>query len=170
MGQRVLAWILYLVGAGALAGIAGGFFGGVHPALDSLSVLRPQFAMLAGALVLPALILRHKRTAALALAGSVGAVAGFAPVLAPQPQVERAGLIAYQHNLLYTNSDLDAVLAEIRHRQPDFVTFQEIARDTRPILAELAADYPHQIECSVNGGLAVAHHVPAARARRRRLP
>ncbi len=63
----------------------------------------------------------------------------------------------YQQNLLFSRTDSGAgVFAVMRHRQPDFATFQEVSALNRPILDTLRPDYPAQHLCPLGKDLGEA--------------
>ncbi len=123
-----------------------GFVPALHPATNTVSLFTPVLlvAVALGALTLAGWI----RRLALALCLALGAWTVAWP-LAPQ----RAGddLRVYSKNLYYANEDMLPVLDDILKSGADIVLLQEVSTRNEQVLEDLAAAYPHQARCAVNG-------------------
>jgi endonuclease/exonuclease/phosphatase (EEP) superfamily protein YafD len=129
----------------ALLGLAGGFLGWLHPLGDSLAVGR---ALAAGAVLILAVCaslvgLRMAAFGSLLLAMLIGAQM-FLAFNWPGPP---GRYLVYQKNMLFRNSDLAALEADIRAAAPDIVALQEVSKANLPMLANLRDVYPHQLQC-----------------------
>lgn len=147
--------------AAALAAVAAGYGGAVHPLGDSLAVFRLP---LAGIAALALLLARRPRW--FVLAGLVGVALAMGPRLAKQWPASRApghDLVLYQKNLLHVLPRPRRVVADIRARAPDIVTLQEVSPRNRAVLAALRDQYPYQQYCDYRavGGTAVLSRWPA---------
>jgi endonuclease/exonuclease/phosphatase (EEP) superfamily protein YafD len=143
---RVLVWF-GIVGFGAL--LAAGFAGAIHPAGDSFAVFRAQAAAGLMGCALLGVILRMRK---------VGVVCGMVALVTATPVASAylrsgpsGGLVIYQKNLLYIDSDLAAIAADIRETAPDFVTLQEVSDRNRPLLRDLRDSYRTQLYCPFRG-------------------
>jgi endonuclease/exonuclease/phosphatase (EEP) superfamily protein YafD len=74
-----------------------------------------------------------------------------------------SGLVIYQKNLLFRDSDLAAIAADIVDAAPDFITLQEVSDRNRVLLDALAATYPTRQFCSLTriGGTVALSRYPA---------
>ena len=153
---NVLRWLLGTV----LCLLAVSFAGALHPAGDSFAVLRLPLAVLALVLVL---ILRRQLW--LSLPGLGLASVALLTVLGTGTSGTSSGapVLIYQKNLKFNNDRQAALLADIRSRAPDVITFQEVSRLNRPLMAALADDWPAQSLCPFTGvgGVAVLSRWPA---------
>ncbi|MBL4541246.1 MAG: endonuclease/exonuclease/phosphatase family protein [Rhodobacteraceae bacterium] len=134
-----------------------GFLGFLHPAGDSLALLRLPLTALAAIAVLVLRRPRRLRAGGAALTGlSVASLAIAHCPGAPGP------ITVYQRNLWFANPDLAAIAAEIRHRDPDIVLLQEVSDHTVGLLDTLRADWPAQTFCRFSGwsGIAVLSRHP----------
>ena len=168
-GRRVttvLRGIGWAIAAAALAAVAFGYAGALHPLGDSLAVFRLPLAGLAGGMLL---ILRRPRPVVAAGLALV-ALALLPRVWAMGPGQGQAGqgaeapdLVVYQKNLLWRLTDLRPVVEDIRARGADIVTLQEVGPRTLPALEALGRDYPYRHVCPYRevGGTAVLSRWPA---------
>ncbi|WP_323772031.1 endonuclease/exonuclease/phosphatase family protein [Antarctobacter sp.] len=120
--------------------------GPIHPAGDSLAVIRVPLLVLAALAVIWTDWPRHLRWP---LAGmclmAVGQVGGL------KWQEPAAGDVTiYQKNLWYGNRELDVLAADILAHAPDVVTLQELTVHNRQVLNILRPVYPHQHLCESN--------------------
>jgi endonuclease/exonuclease/phosphatase (EEP) superfamily protein YafD len=134
-----------------------GFFGRIHPALDSIAHFRAHLGvtLVACALGLAAANLRVNAIVALLLAA--GAMTTTMPGLAlpfGAAQAARSfptsGQPTYrllQYNLRWNHPEPDRVLKMIRHVQPDVLTFDEVSPMWAKALATLNGEYPFQVIC-----------------------
>lgn len=150
--------VLLLAGIGLLFAVIAGFGGSAHPALDSLSVLRPHLTLLAGALFLLALMLR----AGLARLGlalpMVAGLLGMAPdilqtryVAAPSPHMDTEDTLhVISYNMLYSNSSLDEITDWLLAENPHVIALQEGSQLTKVLMTRLRDRYPHWLSCPNN--------------------
>ena len=151
--------VLLLVGSLFCLGVGFGFAGAVHPAADTLSLVR----MPLGAVCLLMALLRGlgAMRVVLLVAGLAAAVTTVPPWFAGQPGGE---LTLYNKNLWYRNPELPALAADIVASGAEVVTLQEVSRSTNALLDILVQDYPHQHLCDFNrwAGIAVLSKHPIA--------
>ncbi|EBA11403.1 endonuclease/exonuclease/phosphatase family protein [Roseobacter sp. CCS2] len=134
-----------------------GFAGALHPAFDSLSLLRLPLAVLCLlVLVFPMGVRLRLMLAAAVLLGAGTTV----PMLVGTADAD--DLRIYSKNMWFGNRELDALAADIRDSGADVVTLQEVSPTNRPMLADLRDIYPHQHLCSFSGwnGIAVLSREP----------
>ncbi len=136
------------------------------PLADSVAHFRFHLTaiMVFAAVVL--FVLRDRRAAGFACAVSVFGVIGMAPAF-PTWNAAGAGetsITIFQLNLLYRNSELEAVAALIRDEGADVVTLQEVTKKTGRLLKILQKEYPYSVLCrfATVGGVAVLSRLPLA--------
>lgn len=153
--RQVLVWFLELLATLLVLALLGGFLGGLHPSGDSLSVFRPQLALLSGIVGGLLFVAKRGALATLTLAAAVGS--GLTLAMAVSSPKVLPDYLLYQKNMNFQNPDWSAVAADIRATKPDFVTLQEVSTRNRPMLEDLAADYPvaHYCDFATVGGTAV---------------
>jgi endonuclease/exonuclease/phosphatase (EEP) superfamily protein YafD len=141
------------------AALVAGFFGTLHPALDSFSHLRVHLAVLMALCALPLLAtsFRPQAAVALILAGAALATTWDAlPRLWPGQAVARpADQITYrllQMNLRYNNPTPKKVLSLIGRTNPDVITLEEVSAMWATELGYIAGAYPYRILCSYPDG------------------
>lgn len=143
--------------------LAAGFFGAVHPALDSFSHFRAHLAVLMGIAALPLFATRFLKVgsvfvlaAILAFATTSGTVpvAGLGIKYGPLHPVdpERPVYKMVQLNLRYNNRTPERVLSMIGRIRPDVVTLEEVSDPWAEKLELLKAAYPYSILCSYPNG------------------
>jgi len=137
-------------------GLVAGYGGALHPAGDSLALLRLPLALICALL---ALALRWPRR----LVWPVGAVAlaslvGLAMTKLPQPEGE--GIVIQHRNLWVWNPVSDEMEAELRDSGADVVTLSEVAPRNEALLARLGDLYPYQHYCPGRWGQAVLSRFP----------
>jgi endonuclease/exonuclease/phosphatase (EEP) superfamily protein YafD len=154
-----LVLMLILLGMAAMtAAITAGFFGHLHPALDSFAHFRAHLAVLLGLVCLPLFATRYLKVGAV---GALGAILAFAttsgtvpipglgmeygPLYASDPQEPSYRLL--QLNLFYNNKQPELVLSMIGSVQPDVLTLEEISQPWEEKLKLLSAAYPYSIVC-----------------------
>ncbi|WP_417209886.1 endonuclease/exonuclease/phosphatase family protein [Antarctobacter sp.] len=121
--------------------------GPLHPAGDTLSVLRVPLLVLAALAVIWTSWPRHLRWP---LGGLC--LLGLAQVGAMKWQVPAAGEVSvYQKNLWYRNREADVLAADILAQAPDLVTLQELSSHNQHVLNILRPVYPHQHLCTSRG-------------------
>ncbi|SEW38999.1 Uncharacterized conserved protein YafD, endonuclease/exonuclease/phosphatase (EEP) superfamily [Cognatiyoonia koreensis] len=141
----------------AALGVFLGFGGWLHPAGDSLSLLRPVFGVLCliGLFLLrPAWLRRAMGIAVLSVAATV--------VPAFVGQKDGGDLRLYAKNLWWANSQIELVAADILAADVDVVMLQEVSKRTAHVLDLLADQFPYQHWCRHNEwmGEAVVSRIP----------
>lgn len=158
--KTALRGIGWGIAAGALAAVAFGYAGAMHPLGDSLAVFRLPLAGLAGLMLL--LLRRPRRVVwpglvlvALVLLPRVWA-------MRPGPEESAPDLVIYQKNLVWLLPDFGPVVADIRARAPDIVTLQEVGPRNQAALEALKPEFPYQHYCGYRaaGGTAVLSRWP----------
>lgn len=132
-----------------------GYFGAVHPALDTIGHLRAHLAVAAVATGIIAILLARgagrRVTAALAAAAGVAAFVSVASFMLPASGSATAATGAPVYTLLQMNvrfdADLAAAVERIEAERPDVLTVQEVTPEMSPVFEALARSYPHQIVC-----------------------
>ncbi|MEM8593110.1 MAG: endonuclease/exonuclease/phosphatase family protein [Pseudomonadota bacterium] len=121
------------------------FLGALHPILDATSVLRMPLAWL-----LVAFLIFARRHRWLLIPGALAVGTLLWHYTGWHRTVPTGGsLTLFQHNLYFKNRSPEDVITEIERRDPDVITFQEVAARTEFILTRLAGRYPHQHRCRV---------------------
>lgn len=145
-GRRVWRALTRVLSALLVLGVGLGFLGWLHPAGDSLALLRLPLGALCLLMVLCRLP-RLDRLVALAACG-----AAFATTL---PLILFGGAVGdvaiYSKNLWYRNADLPRLAVDIQASGADVVALQELSRRNEMILEMLAEGYPHQHLCRFSG-------------------
>ncbi|MEJ8560891.1 endonuclease/exonuclease/phosphatase family protein [Yoonia sp. GPGPB17] len=134
-----------------------GFAGALHPAFDSLSLLRLPLAILCLlVLVFPMRVRLRLMLAGTALLGAATTV----PMFFAAPAAGE--LRIYSKNMWYGNPEGDALAADIRASEADVVALQEVSLRNGAMLAGLQDVYPYQHMCTFNGwnGIAVLSRTP----------
>jgi len=144
----------------SILGLGGGFLGWLHPAGDSLAVGRgvASATVFVSALLAMMAGMRLAAFGAILLAFITGMSVGLAYLLPGPP----GSLSLYQKNLLFRNTDLAGLEADIRAADPLFVTLQEVSEPNLALLAALKDRLPYQHVCAFAGvgGTAVASQLP----------
>jgi endonuclease/exonuclease/phosphatase (EEP) superfamily protein YafD len=141
-----------------------GFFGNVHPALDSFAHFRIHLAVLIAACAVVLLALSLVKEAVAALAFALAAIAttsasiswpGLGQVHAAfgQKQEGQAVYRLLQMNVRFDNADPARILSLIGRVQPDVITLNEVSSMWVEKLELLSAAYPHRILCPFPGRL-----------------
>lgn len=155
--MKIMYWCLS-AGAFCLAlSVFAGFAGPVHPAFDSISLLRlPLAALCLCLLVFP----MRRRLRLLLLTAAVAGLVTTVPLFLGGKTP--SDLRVYSKNLWYRNGNLPAIADDIRASDADVVMLQEVSRNNRFLMRALADDYPHQHLCAFSGwsGLAVLSRTP----------
>jgi len=155
-----------------------GYFGYLHPALDSFSHLRAHLAVLLGFLGLLLLIGQAAVTGALALivgtlaflsttAAFPGLGVGYGALHAADPK--RPVYRLMQINLRYNNPEPNLVLSTIGRVLPDVITFEEVSPLWADKLDLIKATYRYSIFCPYpnrHWGVAIMSRRPFAEDRR----
>jgi len=134
-----------------------GFFGALHPALDSMAHFRAHLAVLMMVSALPLLFGKFIKEGVVAIALAIAAFATTGLIPVPGLGSVHAGfhttdanLPRYrllQLNLQYDNPEPNKVLSLIGRVQPDVITFEEVSQAWASRLDLLSAGYPHSIRC-----------------------
>lgn len=158
--KRAVRGIGWAFAVAALTGVVLGYAGALHPVGDALAVFRLPLAGLAGAMLL--LLRRPGRVV-------VAGVVLVALAIVPRLWAMRAGqgvdapeLAIYQKNLFWGLADPGPVIADIRAREPDIVTLQEVSDGNQAVLRALRQRFPAQQVCGYRaaGGTAVLSRWP----------
>ena len=155
-----MRFLVLMMQAGAVCLILAvlfGFAGGLHPAFDSLSLLRlPLVLSCLLVLVFPMGIRLRLMLAATVMLGAGTTV----PMFFGAQNAD--DLRVYSKNMWFANKELEALAADIRESGADVVTLQEVSRANRAMLSALRDTYPHQHLCSFSGwsGIAVLSRDP----------
>lgn len=138
--------------------IVAGFFGTVHPALDSLGHFRAHFGVLMALIALPLLATSLGREAAIALVFALGACATTLPGLAAnkrtfftaQPEFSPAYRLLHM-NLRFDSAEPELALALIERVDADVITLNEVSAMWEDLLTPVGATYPHRVICRAPG-------------------
>lgn len=127
-----------------------GFFGRVHPALDSFAHFRAHIAavMAIGGIILLFTSLRRE-AAMIVLLG----LSAFSTTVnwSDKTQSAEEGAVTYrlmQINLQQDNPDPKGILQAIARNKPDIITYQEGSEAWQPWLKVLEGNYPYHHQCS----------------------
>jgi len=137
-----------------------GFFGALHPALDSFAHFRVHLAVLLVAISLPLLAGALRWPGLLAMLFGIGALATVSGipglgVVHASFQPRDPGAAAYrllQMNLRFDNAEPAKVISLIGRIQPDVMTLEEVSEMWEAKLDLLVAAYPHRIDCGGGPG------------------
>ncbi len=135
------------VAAGLLLLVLASWAGPLHPAGDTLSVLRVPLLVLAALALIWTTWPRRLRWSVAGLCLLALGQVVWMKYQTPTP----GGFTVYQKNLWYRNPQHEALAAEILGQKPDVVTLQEVSRQNERVLDLLRADYPHQQRCASRG-------------------
>ena len=129
----------------AIAVLAAGYLGWLHPLGDSLAVGR-AFAVMGVlfAAVLASLAGMQMASFAATLFALICGLQVFLAYFVPGPP---GRVLVYQKNILYRNADLAALEADIRAARPTLVTLQEVSEANLVLLENLRDAYPAQQRC-----------------------
>ncbi|WP_373635523.1 endonuclease/exonuclease/phosphatase family protein [Yoonia sp. SS1-5] len=155
--MKVLRWGLRLGLLVIAATTLVGFAGRLHPAADSVSLLRFPF----GLLCLLGILVNWGAVVRLAVTG-VGVAAAITTLPYFVMQHEGGSLRVYTKNVWYRNAELPALAADIMESDADVVLLQEVSTRNDQLLALLAEGYPHQHLCRSArwSGIAVLSRAP----------
>lgn len=157
--MKLLSRVSLVLAAAFLLVLLATLAGALHPAADSFAVFRPELAVATLALAAGSLALRRSMGA-----GGIAVLAGgLGLTTAPVPRVTASDgptFVLYQKNLSFRLADPDALLADIRDADPDFVTLQEVTKRLRPVVASTGLRSRHLCDFAGVGGVAVASKWP----------
>ncbi len=149
-----------------------GFFGFIHPALDTIANFRWHFSIILLFLALPAILFFDKR---LPIALTIIALGGWVSCLMPfsqsyiQPQPELTGqpdsreYSLFNLNLYYANPEPEKFFSLIRRINPDILTLSELSKQWNRRLKILDKEYPYSYTCpewTVIGGSVIFSKLP----------
>ena len=151
--DRLVKSVAALLSLAALATWAGP----LHPAADSLAVLRVPLVASAALALIWSSWPRRVRWPVTGLC-----MLTLAQVVGLKWQAPDAGdFTVYQKNLWYGNGQAAALSADIIAQAPDVITLQEVSAHNRSLLDRLRRLYPHQHICMSHGwGVAVLSRHP----------
>jgi len=161
IGQGMRKFILTVLALIPLALLLIGGLNKVHPLADSLAVFRLPIGVLtilSGAMLWP--FWPRKYSLMVITLGLVSSGAIIVSMSVPKPASE-AAYVFYQKNLLYRNTDLTPLAADIQYREADFISLQEVTNDHKIVLDLLKETHPSQHFCkfaSVGGVAVVSKH------------
>jgi endonuclease/exonuclease/phosphatase (EEP) superfamily protein YafD len=146
-----------------LLALAASHLGALHPAGDSLAVVRPVLIALALLLGVGEVLAGWRRAGGLAaLLALAFAVPLVAEAFRAAPAPVSPALRVYAKNLWAGNRDTGSLVADILASGADIVLLQEVSDTNRDVLARLAVSHPHQHLCRYSGwsGIALASRWP----------
>ena len=154
---RVVTVFAWAVALAVCVGVLVGFAGAVHPAADTLALLRLPL----GFLCLFALLLPGPRGLRL-LVLCTALLAGGTSLPRFLSGPASGDVTVYAKNVLWSNRQIPALADDIRQSGADVVALQEISDRNMRLLNILEETYPHQHLCRFNGwnGIAVLSRTP----------
>ncbi len=178
--MKFLRALLYLITLPALAGVLFGYFGSVHPSLDSLSHFRLHLAVIGAAGGLLLMLVRRKAVGSLALFSAlfslsfhteqfldlaglrlwdpvarqlqplIGDRLGIRLTAEAAPEPAGPRYTLLQANLRFDNVETKGFLRLAGEVNADVVTLNEVSRQWLPTLETLKSAYPNQLVCSAD--------------------
>jgi endonuclease/exonuclease/phosphatase (EEP) superfamily protein YafD len=178
--MKFLRALLYLITLPAILGVLFGYFGQVHPSLDSLSHFRLHLAVIAALGGLLLMLVRRKAIGSLVIFSALFSLAfhtgqfvdlagwkignrigiqlqaligdRFGLKLAAKPLPAPAGprYTLLHANLRFDNADPKGLLRLAGEVNADVMTLNEVSRQWLPALETLKAAYPNQLICSAD--------------------
>lgn len=133
------------------------FCNNIHPFFDSLSDIRNWLAGLLILAALPLLFFGLRRAPlmlilfAFLIIGMTWQTGGVRPFMPPTKPEKPYTLL--QSNLRFDNKNHEKLLMLIEKEKPDFITYQEGARQWQPVLEKLKTDYPYRVDCPRSTGI-----------------
>lgn len=151
--MRILAQLAVLP---LIAAVILGFFGWVHPALDTFSHFRLHLSVGLLGCVIALFFLRTPGTAIATLLVAVGGLYSALPgtVLSARALEANPDLPVYSlfhFNLLLNNPEKERVLGVIKKLDPDLVTVTEQSPEWRKQFEKIEGNWPHKYECRQSG-------------------
>ncbi|MEO0486034.1 MAG: endonuclease/exonuclease/phosphatase family protein [Pseudomonadota bacterium] len=138
-----------------------GYGGALHPALDSLSVLRlPLAAVLVASLALRTV----RRPVGWGVSGAAALALALHLVGWPLGVARDGSFTVYQKNISPQNGAIAAIVADIRAVDPDVITLNEVSAFNRARLVQALPDYPVQHHCYTGSwaGIVIFSRLPEA--------
>ena len=155
-----MAQLTFLATMACSVALLAGFFGALHPALDSFSHFRMHLSVLTALLALLLLAGPYRLQAAATLFFAIACFAtttSALPRLSPQQAVAKPpDQIAYsllQMNLRFNNPTPKKVLSLIGRTNPDVITLDEVSGMWAKELGYIAGAYPYRILCDYPNGI-----------------
>lgn len=151
-----LSFAVFIIAVLSTVPLVLGFFGEVHPALDTFSHVRAHLSVALFLFSLPLLFTGLRREAmllcffcALSFATTIEAVrTQISGLELPEPaKVEGATYSLVQINLLFDHPEPQRVLQMIGQQNPDVITYQEASGAWEPWLKVLEGRYPYHLLC-----------------------
>jgi endonuclease/exonuclease/phosphatase (EEP) superfamily protein YafD len=160
--------LIALLGMGAIAGVALGFAGSLHPAFDTIAHFRWHFSLMLLALVLLGLMLKIRRAPFIMMVfAAIGIWQSGAGNRMGQPDpavpIDGKSHQLLHFNLRFDNPQKSEVLAFIRSTNADILSLSETSRQWEPLLATLGDLYPYLFHCpewSKIGGVMILSKFP----------
>lgn len=149
--------LIGVTGIGISLALVAGYLGALHPAFDSIAVLRLQLLIILGVILLLALLLRKWRLAIMFTIIWTAILGAVTPYFINDHAVGNITML--QSNLLFRN-DASALAPFVQEAQPDILTVQEVTDHNRPSLIALRNDYPTQVICEGNVVVAILTKYP----------
>jgi endonuclease/exonuclease/phosphatase (EEP) superfamily protein YafD len=178
--MKFLRALLYLITLSALAGVLFGYFGSVHPSLDSLAHLRLHLAVIAGLGGLLLMLARRKALGSLVIFSAlfslafhigqfgdprasplgqklesqfqtlIGGRIGLTPPAGTEPRAAGPRYTLLHVNLWFDNKDAKGFLKLAGEVNADVMTLNEVSARWLPALDTLKAAYPNQLLCKTD--------------------
>jgi endonuclease/exonuclease/phosphatase (EEP) superfamily protein YafD len=156
--ENTMAWLIFVAMLTLSVPLVAGFFGTLHPALDSFGHFRVHLAVLMALCAVPLLTTSFRPQAAMALLFAVAALVTTSNALSLSRlwqahaayETKPDGAATYrllQMNLRFNNPTPEKVLSLIGRTQPDVITLEETSDMWQEKLASLTSTYPYRILC-----------------------
>ncbi len=181
--MKFLRAILYLIALAALLGVLFGYFGSVHPSLDSLAHFRLHLGVIAvlGGLLL--MLVRRKAAGFLVILSALFSLAfhtdqipspligkfreqissqiqiqigdrlGLTLTREAEPQAQGPRYTLLHTNLRFDNADPKGFLRLAGEVNADVMTLNEVSKRWLPALETLKAAFPNQLICSADSAI-----------------
>lgn len=144
-----------------IIGVTSSFLGSIHPIFDSISVFRQYLTIPVGfSLIISCYFRQHLLTFISIATITISLISTF-PLFQSENNTHLPYSL-YQKNLSFRLKSYDALIADIRKTDPDFITLQEVTTRHKLILRNLQGSYPYQHHCNfgVVGGVAILSKIP----------
>jgi endonuclease/exonuclease/phosphatase (EEP) superfamily protein YafD len=140
-----------------------GFAGHLHPFFDAIAAGR-WFSIVGIMVSLYVYLLSVGRYWAALLTLPLMIIFGASIVISPDG--ESGSVRVYSKNLLFGNTDISDLVADIRATDPDIVVLQEVSVSNQAVLAELKSTLSFQARCPWQGwnGIAILSRWPLSQA------
>lgn len=156
---RFIAGLLWLGFFGALAGLIASQFGRFFEQADSFSHFLHYYALGFAVIAVVALLLRRVVLSVIAGLSLIGAVLLFGPASPLQSlnSLAQSGtkpMTITTINLLFSNTNIQAIANYITKNDPDIIFLQEVSSKNEAVL-ELLDAYPYRQRCEANTVMSV---------------